>query len=95
MKSLKKIASLTMCAVMLLASDIIGASAAETSEADEQLISVLDAAVTDPGIEPMADVIYWKYRYYNGHYQKRRWNDTKQLWVDLMWINCDDEFAGA
>lgn len=93
MKILKKIASLSMCAVMLLTSGIIGASAAETAEAEEQVISIAAAAVTDPGVEPQADVIIWKYRYYNGHYQKRRWNDTKKLWVDLMWINCDDEFA--
>ncbi len=92
MNKLKKTVSLTMCAIMLLTSGVIGASAAETSTADEQAISVA-AAASEPGIEPQADVIYWKYRYYNGHYQKRRWNDTKQLWVDLMWINCDDEFV--
>lgn len=92
MNKLKKTVSLTMCAIMLLTSGVIGASAAETSTADEQAISVA-AAASEPGIEPQADVIYWKYRYYNGHYQKRRWNETKHLWVDLMWINCDDEFV--
>ena len=86
MKKLRKTVSLALCAIMLLTGGIIGASAAETAEADEQVISV-SAAATDPGIEPQADVIVWKYRMYNGQMQKRRWNETKQVWVDPYWIN--------
>lgn len=85
MKKLRKTVSLALCAIMLLTGGIIGASAAETAEADE-LISV-SATATDPGIEPQADVIVWKYRMYNGQMQKRRWNETKQFWVDPYWIN--------
>ena len=38
-------------------------------------------------IEPRADKIVTKYRYYNGVYQYRRWNETKGCWVDPAWIN--------
>ncbi|MGN1112741.1 MAG: hypothetical protein ACI4RP_06000 [Acutalibacteraceae bacterium] len=85
MKKLKKSVSLAMCAVMLLTSGIVAASAAEPVTAEEPTVSV--EAVTDPGVEPKSDTIVWKYRMYNGQMQKRRWNETKQVWVDPYWIN--------
>lgn len=33
------------------------------------------------------DKIVVKYRVYNGVRQYRRWNDTKQCWVDPKWID--------
>lgn len=33
------------------------------------------------------DKIVVKYRVYNGKTQYRRWNDTKQCWVDPKWID--------
>ncbi len=33
-----------------------------------------------------ADKIVIKYRTYNGRLQYRRWNDSKQCWVDKNWI---------
>lgn len=33
------------------------------------------------------DVIVYKFRTYNGRTQYRRWNETKQKWVDPYWIN--------
>lgn len=35
----------------------------------------------------VSDKIVVKVRYYNGRYQYRRWNDTKQCWVDPNWID--------
>lgn len=94
MKKLRKTVSLAMCAVMLLTSGVVSASAAEVSELNEQPVS-LSAIDTDSGIEPQGYVIVWKYRYYNGHYQKRRWNETLGIWVDFAWIDCCDEFSPA
>jgi hypothetical protein len=36
---------------------------------------------------PYADKIVTKTRIYNGVYQYRRWNVTKNCWVDSHWIN--------
>lgn len=33
------------------------------------------------------DIIVKKYRVYNGRHQYRRWNETKQKWVDPYWID--------
>lgn len=32
--------------------------------------------------------IEYKYRYYNGRYQYRRWNVSLGCWVDPYWIDC-------
>lgn len=34
-----------------------------------------------------SDVITIKTRIYQGKYQYRRWNETKQCWVDPDWID--------
>ena len=39
--------------------------------------------------ETSTDVIITRYRYFEGHNQYRRWNVTKQIWVDPYWINLD------
>ncbi len=38
-------------------------------------------------IQPRADVIEIKYRIYNGVPQYRRWNATRNYWVDPYWID--------
>lgn len=38
-------------------------------------------------ISTFAAVIENKFRYFNGHYQYRRWNRTYGFWVDPYWIN--------
>lgn len=38
-------------------------------------------------IMPCADVIVYKYRFENGKYQYRRWNETRGYWVDPYWID--------
>ena len=38
------------------------------------------------GIEQFSeDKIIYKYRVHNGKLQRRRWNETKQCWVDPEW----------
>ena len=34
-----------------------------------------------------ADQIIYKYRIHNGVYQYRRWNETKNCWVDPCWLD--------
>lgn len=38
-------------------------------------------------IQPRADVIETKYRLHNGVLQYRRWNATRNYWVDPYWID--------
>lgn len=42
---------------------------------------------SENSIVPYADVIQTKYRIHNGVPQYRRWNSTKNRWVDPHWIN--------
>lgn len=84
-KSIKRITTLALSAIMLLSSVAV-ASAAETNTANTQT-PVSTAAITEPDAEIQADTIIWKYRIYNGVLQKRRWNNTVGVWVDPEWIN--------
>ncbi len=34
-----------------------------------------------------ADIIVTKYRIYNNVFQYRRWNETREYWVDPDWID--------
>lgn len=38
-------------------------------------------------LQPRADVIEIKYRVHNGIPQYRRWNATRNRWVDPDWID--------
>ncbi len=38
-------------------------------------------------IIPFADIIVKKYRVKNGKLQYRRWNETRECWVDPYWID--------
>lgn len=46
--------------------------------------SYVEAAV----VQSLGDKIVTKYRFYKGKRQYRRWNDTKNVWVDSHWIDC-------
>lgn len=35
------------------------------------------------------DVIIYKYRVWNGKIQYRRWNATKECWVDPQWLDAE------
>lgn len=42
---------------------------------------------TEIEISPCADTIIKKYRTHNNKLQYRRWNTTKECWVDKDWID--------
>ena len=44
-------------------------------------------ASSEESISPYADTIVYKYRFIDGVLQYRRWNETKQCWVDDNWID--------
>lgn len=45
-------------------------------------------AAKDPDIEVYSDdIIEYKFRFYNGTLQYRRWNATKGYWIDATWLN--------
>ncbi len=45
------------------------------------------AFATDLTIVPYADTIVIKTRTYNGKLQYRRWNETRNRWVDPYWMD--------
>ena len=50
--------------------------------------SALESGADSTSVQPIADVIYRKWRRgSHGQLQYRRWNDTKQEWVDDEWID--------
>lgn len=48
-------------------------------------VSTLPTAVSPHSADE--DVIVYKFRTYNGKTQYRRWNETRQKWVDPYWID--------
>lgn len=76
---------------------VMVASAAETDSTPDSVIvietatpdsSSLESGADTTAIQPRADVIVRKWRRGSrGQLQYRRWNDTKQEWVDDEWID--------
>lgn len=50
--------------------------------------TVFATPVEDFGTYSQEEIEY-KYRYYNGILQYRRWNATRGVWVDPYWIDVD------
>lgn len=76
---------------------VMVASAAETDSTPDSIAvvevatpdsSFLESGADSTSIQPRADkiVIKWR-RGSRGQLQYRRWNDTKQKWVDDEWID--------
>ena len=42
---------------------------------------------SDETISPRGDIIEIRYRIYNGKLQYRRWNQSRNCWVDSEWID--------
>ena len=86
MKKLKSFILLAFAAMMLT-----GAVAVQAAEIPEQTTVPAGEIVSasDAEIEPLADVIVFKYRTnpVTGKWQYRRWNETKGCWVDPEWID--------
>lgn len=79
---MKKYITLLLLVIMLGTTCAIPVSAAETVTVDS--ISVQSS---DSSVQPYADVIVTKYRFYQGKRQYRHWNETRQCWVEPNWIN--------
>lgn len=77
---MKKNSFCILCAIFLIITSSLSAQAID--------ISNMSAIETEMLIMmPRADKIIIKFRVYNGMDQYRRWNETKQCWVDPAWIN--------
>lgn len=73
------------------------ANAAETDSTPDSIAvvevatpdsSALESGTDSTSIQPRADKIVMKWRRGSrGQLQYRRWNDTKQKWVDDEWID--------
>lgn len=73
------------CLITLLVSGTATASAAPEEQQDGAQIA---AASGETGIVPYSDVIVTRYRVGpKGNTQYRRWNVTKNVWVDPYWID--------
>lgn len=76
---MKRLLSLLMCITILFSFSTISVAASEQ-------ISFQKSSPTQI-ITPYSDVIVKIYRRYGNKLQYRRWNETKQYWVDSSWID--------
>ena len=98
---MKKIAARIFTAFIMTAiiaqGTVMVANAAETDSTPDSIAvvevatpdsSALESAADSTSIQPRADKIVMKWRRGSrGQLQYRRWNDTKQKWVDDEWID--------
>ncbi len=77
---------LLLTAVIALSISSVGTAKAEAADRDV-MENIRIEESEDNGIVTYADVIVRKYRINNGQRQYRRWNSTKNCWVDPYWIN--------
>lgn len=96
-KKAAKIFTAFIMAAIIAQGTVMVASAAKT-DSNPDSIAVVEAATPDSSalesgadstsIQPRADKIVMKWRRGSrGQLQYRRWNDTKQKWVDDEWID--------
>lgn len=96
-KKAAKIFTAFIMAAIIAQGTVMVASAAKTDSTPDS-IAVVEAATPDSSalesgadstsIQPRADKIVMKWRRGSrGQLQYRRWNDTKQKWVEDEWID--------
>lgn len=96
-KKAAKIFTAFIMAAIIAQGTVMVASAAKTDSTPDS-IAVVEAATPDSlalesgadstSIQPRADKIVMKWRRGSrGQLQYRRWNETKQKWVDDEWID--------
>lgn len=96
----KKAAKIFTAFIMtaIIAQGTVMVASAEESDSTPDSIAVVEVATPDSSalesgadstsIQPRADVIVMKWRRGSrGQLQYRRWNETKQKWVDDEWID--------
>lgn len=81
MKVVKSILVILLALIMVCSSLIL--VAAETTSSHNE--STTTVTISDEN-GPREYVLVWKYKYENGHYYKRRWNQTLGEWYDPYWI---------
>ena len=88
-KKAAKIFTAFIMTAIIAQGTVMVASAAETDSTPDSVAvvevatpdsSALESGADSTSVQPIADVIY-------GQLQYRRWNDTKQKWVDDEWID--------
>lgn len=83
---MKKFFSVLLTSVITMLFSIYPVFAGELFSLSHTDSMISSAVTSDTEIVPYADTIIYKYRYYNGVLQYRRWNETKECWVDPDWI---------
>lgn len=76
----KLVISLALCTVLLSPNMKVEAS-------EQNLLISSDANMEENEIVLYADSIIYKYRVANNRLQYRRWNETRNYWVDSEWID--------
>lgn len=70
---------LAVCMAAIMAFAIIPAVSAQETDSVPAVVSIKEDGTK-------AYDLVWKYKYQNGHYYKRRWNNTLNKWYDPAWI---------
>ena len=96
-KKAAKIFTAFIMTAIIAQGTVMVASAAETDSPPDSVAvvevatpdsSALEGGADSTSIQPRADVIVRKWRRGSrGQLQHRRWNETKQKWVDDEWID--------
>ena len=76
----KSFAAICVAIVMALSLVTIAGAEETTPEEGASTVSISD----NDGSK--AYQLVWKYKKENGHYYKRRWNNTLNIWYDPDWI---------
>lgn len=72
---------------LLLLMMLLGVTCAvPVSAAEDVAVDVVSVQNADGSVQPYADVIVTKYRYYQGKRQYRHWNETRGYWAEPDWI---------
>ncbi len=96
-KKAAKIFTAFIMTAIIAQGTVMVASAAESDSTPDSIAvvevatpdsSALESGADSTSIQPRADVILMKWRRGSrGQLQYRRWNETKQKWVDDEWID--------
>lgn len=78
---MKKLLVIMMCLIIFSTNRSATAFAAGVSG-----VEIIDCQYASSIGLMSSDVIQYKYRQYNNRMQYRRWNVTRQRWVDPYWI---------
>lgn len=74
-----------VCTCVLLA--LICPISIHASDATTPSLTMKPIDIKIDSVSPyINDVIIYIYRHYKGRLQYRRWNETRQVWVDPYWI---------